>query len=263
MKKIVKGIDGEDIEIELENSDATADFNIANQDFVGLVERSEKFDEIQTVIKDSLVDGVDYGIIPNTKMPTLFLGGAQKIQQMFGLDVRYEIVNKWEQIAGVTTDSDKSFFGYVVECSVYKAGVFIDKAQGVATTDESKFARQGALAAANSVNKIAHKRAFVSAIRNACGLANMFTVDLDDNEQINNQKVDKTGNANGKVNRHQIKDICARFGVWGLNPEEQQEVLSKVGVEDVKDLPVDKINEVKAIGLQLYQSKKKEKTGND
>ncbi len=238
---------------------------IANIDIKNLMERADKLEQFRSLLTKILVDGVDKGVIEmkdgKSSLPTLFYGGAQKIKTLLGLTVKPEVVNDWQRVE--TGEDKRPLFMYRIRCYVYKDDVYLGQAEGTCSTEEGKFAKMGAFAAANNVLKVAYKRAYVSAVRDACGLADMFSVDLDDNEQINKQKVDKTGNADGKVNKNQIKDICARFGVWGLNPEEQQTVLSQFGVGDIKELPADKVAAVLVAGRTLFEKKKKEKTGND
>ena len=75
------------------------------------VEEAKIFDDEMTRFIDTvLVAGVDYGIIPNCKKPTLLKSGAEKILNYMGLIARTEIVNRVE-------DYNIGFFSY--EAKVY------------------------------------------------------------------------------------------------------------------------------------------------
>ena len=99
------------------------------------VEEAKLFDdEMDRFIDTVLIAGVDYGLIPSCKKPTLLKSGAEKILNYLGLIARTEISNRVEDYA-------TGFFAY--EIKVYGIdynGVIKGEGVGVTNTKESKYA---------------------------------------------------------------------------------------------------------------------------
>src|SRR4051812_24546859 len=51
-------------------------------------------DAIAELVQKTLKDGVDYGLIPHTKKPSLYKSGAERLCVGFGLVDLYEIIEK-------------------------------------------------------------------------------------------------------------------------------------------------------------------------
>ena len=61
------------------------------------VEQAKLFeDEMNRFIDTVLIAGVDYGLIPNCKKPSLLKAGAEKVMNYLGLIARVEVVNRVE-----------------------------------------------------------------------------------------------------------------------------------------------------------------------
>ena len=100
--------------------------------------------------------------------------GAEKITVLLGLRSRFEIVGKVE-------DFEAGFFAYMVRCSLVAAnGETITEGLGQANTKERKYARQDPYTLANTVLKMARKRALVDAALTVGSLSDIFTQDLED-----------------------------------------------------------------------------------
>ena len=67
--------------------------------------------DFQQVVRTSLTEGHDYGVIPGTSKPTLLKPGAEKIAKLMRLADTYEFVDKVESW-------DKPFFSYTIRCSL-------------------------------------------------------------------------------------------------------------------------------------------------
>lgn len=151
------------------------------------VEEAKSFDdEMKRFIDTLLVAGVDYGIIPNCKKPTLLKSGAEKILNYMGLIARTEIVNRVE-------DYNIGFFSY--EAKVYLIdynGVVKGEGVGITNTRESKYAKSNGYSVQNVVLKMAKKRALVDAALNVGNLSARFTQDVEDM----NIEADNTGGKN-------------------------------------------------------------------
>ena len=139
------------------------------------VEEAKLFDdEMNRFIDTVLIAGVDYGIIPNCKKPTLLKSGAEKILNYLGLIARTEISNRVE-------DYNIGFFSY--EAKVYLIdynGVVKGEGIGITNTREGKYAKSSGYAMQNTVLKMAKKRALVDAALNVGNLSARFTQDVED-----------------------------------------------------------------------------------
>lgn len=139
------------------------------------VEEAKQFDdEMNRFIDMVLIAGVDYGIIPNCKKPSLLKSGAEKILNYLGLIARTEVTNRVE-------DYNVGFFSY--EAKVYLIdynGVVKGEGIGITNTREGKYAKTNGYAVQNTVLKMAKKRALVDAALNVGNLSARFTQDVED-----------------------------------------------------------------------------------
>lgn len=170
----------------------------------------EKIRILQKTIKEVLVDEVDYGKIPGCgDKPTLFKSGAEKVCITFGLQDTYDIIASKEEFGG------KGFFSYTVKCYLSSNGIKITEGLGHANSKENKWAFKWVVASklppeldpellprrekkgsygkyfeyrveedcnskANTILKMAKKRAKVDAVLAVANLSELFTQDFDD-----------------------------------------------------------------------------------
>lgn len=139
------------------------------------VEEAKQFnDEMNRFIDTVLIAGVDYGLIPNCKKPTLLKSGAEKILNYLGLIARTEVVNRVE-------DYDIGFFSYEVKVFLIDYnGVVKAEGFGICNSRETKYAKSSGFAVQNTVLKMAKKRALVDATLNVGSLSSKFTQDIED-----------------------------------------------------------------------------------
>ncbi len=139
------------------------------------VEEAKQFnDEMNRFIDTVLIAGVDYGLIPNCKKPTLLKSGAEKILNYLGLIVRTEVVNRVENY-------DIGFFSYEVKVFLIDYnGVVKAEGFGICNSRETKYAKSSGFAVQNTVLKMAKKRALVDATLNVGSLSSKFTQDIED-----------------------------------------------------------------------------------
>jgi hypothetical protein len=133
----------------------------------------DKINAFQTVIQQAVKPGHDIGIIPGTNKPTLLKPGAEKIVMMMGLSSRYEIMDKVE-------DYDKGFFSYNVKCVLSRNDYDICEGVGNCNSRESKYVKADPYSIANTILKMAKKRAYVDAALSVASLSDIFTQDLED-----------------------------------------------------------------------------------
>ena len=86
---------------------------------------------IQKIIKEILIDGEHYGVIPFTKKPTLLKAGAEKLCNAFRLAPKY----------AVTQTNENQHREYQIICSLYhiQSGNFAGEGVGLCSTLETKY----------------------------------------------------------------------------------------------------------------------------
>lgn len=165
-----------------------------------------KISQVQAAVQKELKQGHDYDTIPGTSKPTLLKPGAEKLLMMFGLTSEYEIIEKIE-------DYSKGIFAYTMRCILSKQGQKITEGVGSCNSKENKYrwrwtkeedlpagADKGSLkkktnnwgeteyqiendeiySQANTILKMAKKRAQVDATLTVASLSELFTQDLED-----------------------------------------------------------------------------------
>lgn len=180
----------------------------------------QKIANFQAVISKTLVEGKDYGKIPGAgDKPSLFKAGAEKINMLFGLNPEYEFLKADE-------DYKNGFFNYSIKCTLYRNGAPVSQGVGncnsmekkyrYITTDEAGLAEYGIApeaaqkytdrhgrtryrinnpepySIANTVLKMAKKRAYVDATLQVASLSDLFTQDLEDMRDVIEQEAENT-----------------------------------------------------------------------
>jgi hypothetical protein len=167
--------------------------------------------ELGKFYKDLMQKGTDYDVIPGTPKPTLLKSGAELLRLRFGLHPEFKVSKG-------LTDVQQGFIEYDVVCALNRDGEVIAEGVGNANSLESKWryrwvwpnelpqnfdkqkayetygatrkTKQGGVQyrmenenpqdQANTILKIAKKRAFVDAILTATGASRIFTQDVED-----------------------------------------------------------------------------------
>ena len=205
------------------------------------VEEAKSFDdEMNRFIDTVLIAGVDYGIIPNCKKPTLLKSGAEKILNYLGLIARTEISNRVE-------DYNIGFFSY--EAKVYLIdynGVVKGEGIGITNTREGKYAKTNGYAVQNTVLKMAKKRALVDAALNVGNLSARFTQDVEDmNIESDNVggkspeelKQGEKPKADRPVTQKQLKYLETLMGQHNTSAEAMNKYCkTNFGVDDYKKI---------------------------
>ena len=162
--------------------------------------------ETTALIIETLVDGVDFGVVPGTsKKAGLFKAGAERINKAFGVYADYvtessEIdhnaemtFTKRSKVWNNKFRGDKTFtwkeetgtslglYRYVVRCELKVRGSneIVGVGGGVCSTVEAKYVDRPR-DCENTVLKMAQKRALVGAVLNTYGLSDRFTQDVED-----------------------------------------------------------------------------------
>ena len=180
---------------------------------------------------------VDFGVIPNTKKPSLFKAGAEKVCFAYGLMQRYAIESKIEEY-----NEKAPFFHYIVRCDLVKLlsdgrEIVFASALGSCNTAEKSNGFKGAFDSANSALKKAEKRALVAAALTVCGGSDMFTQDIED-ETINAkfESLKATMSDESPITPKQTKVIFAKAYDLGMNAEQTKKKLAAAGYSSTKDI---------------------------
>lgn len=161
-----------------------------------------KIQEFQKVIQSQLVLGHDHGaaFFGSTKT-SLLKPGAEKILMLLGLTSEYEIIEKIQ-------DYEEGFFAYTIRCVLTKGGQTITHGLGHCNSKEKKYDsdKQDKYMLGNTCLKMAKKRAQVDAALTVGSLSNIFTQDLEDMVEFNNNERIQT------MNQSDASDMKIGFG---------------------------------------------------
>lgn len=203
------------------------------------VEEAKLFDdEMNRFIDTVLIAGVDFGIIPNCKKPTLLKSGAEKILNYLGLIARTEVTNRVE-------DYNVGFFSY--ETKVYLIdynGVVKGEGIGITNTREGKYAKTNGYAVQNTVLKMAKKRALVDAALNVGNLSARFTQDVEDmNIEPDNaggknpEELKQPSKSSRPATKKQLEYLQKLMQQHGNTPETMNKYVKQTyGVDDYKKI---------------------------
>jgi len=91
----------------------------------------------QRLVKNRLIDGHDFGIIPGTQKPTMLLPGAQKITKLAKCRPHYIVlreVEEWDR-------EPQPLFAYTIQCQLIylPTGEIVDEGVGECNSMESKY----------------------------------------------------------------------------------------------------------------------------
>jgi hypothetical protein len=159
-------------------------------------DRLSNINEIAKIIKEFLKDGVDYGVIPGTKKPTLFKSGAQKIIMLYGLTAIFTLLKEFKGIQKIAKQ-EVFIEEFRFKCELFTFKDHKKVAEGIghiSTLEKGKKDNP-----TNTLLKMSKKRAMVDATLQIGALSEIFTQDLDDmtlstkNSKLTLQKYEKLG----------------------------------------------------------------------
>lgn len=143
-------------------------------------ENLTKLNIVAGTIKEALIEGLDYGIIPGVQKPSLFKPGAEKIVLMYGLIQQFTILEE-------SRDPVKNLVVYKFKCNLINShGKQVAEGYGLCNSHERKYRSQNCYDIENTVMKMAKKRALVDAAISIGVLSQVFTQDVEDMNIIKN-----------------------------------------------------------------------------
>lgn len=215
-----------------------------NSDMAFSLEQARKrISTLQVFIKDMMTEGVDYGLIGNTDKRCLFKSGAEKLCDIFGFSKRIEVLSRME-------DFEKGIFHYEIKAILVNKRSGVIEAEGVGSCNnmEKKYKNQDPFNMANTILKMAKKRAFVDAVLSATRSSDIFTQDIEDdlvkqepvNSQNNSNQNVRTLDVADKVDMASTKQISYIFTLFSQNriPIENARILmtNRYGVNESNQL---------------------------
>lgn len=176
---------------------------------ITLGEARQRIEMLQNFVKEMMVEGQDYGIIPGCKKPSLYKSGAEKLCDIFGLSKHIEIINRLE-------DWDNKVFHYEVKAVLVNKRTGHVEAEGIGCCNnrEKKYSSQDAYNVINTVLKMAKKRALIDAVLSATRSSGIFTQDVEDfasnpesDNMHQNDSKGKDKNKSTPVTREQLTEM--------------------------------------------------------
>jgi hypothetical protein len=106
---------------------------------LGLGQAHERSVALASFIAAEMREGIDYGVIPGTGDKRVLLKpGAEKLTTLFGLTVRFQLIERDEDWTGAE-HGDEPFFSYWFRCQLWRADLLIAEADGSCNSWESKY----------------------------------------------------------------------------------------------------------------------------
>ena len=159
----------------------------------GVAEIRKRTNALQEVMRGVMKEGTHYGTIPGTPKPSLWKAGAEVLCMTFRLAPLLEShvtgddpEAEWGYTASKRDGSTVSgvctgYFEVEASCSIQgPQGEVLSRCSGRCNNREAKYRSLSLFDIRNTVQKMAEKRAFVSAVLMATGASDIFTQDLDD-----------------------------------------------------------------------------------
>lgn len=232
---------------------------------------------IQHVMKEVMQEGQHYGKIPGIDKPTLLKPGAEKILETFRLASDPEVIDK--------SGSDNVTYRVKVTLRHQLTGAFIGAGVGECSTEEEKYKwrkpccdqewedtpsdrrrekwikpydkepskvkqiRTNPADLANTVLKMAKKRALVDATLTATAASDIFVQDIEDSkeEPKQNKEIPAKTEANKKI---KISEAQAKrfYAIWKANNLDDQVVrdylMDHYGIGSTRDITTDVYDEL-------------------
>lgn len=151
---------------------------------ITLEEARNRVTMMQEFVKDMMVPGQDYGIIPGCPKPTLFKSGAEKLTDIFGFSKQVTVLNRVE-------DWKEGLFSYEVKICLVSKRTGLIEAEGIGSCNnrEKKYRNQDSYTVANTILKMAKKRALIDAVLSATRSSGLFTQDIEDMDLSDNKSL--------------------------------------------------------------------------
>ena len=257
-------------------------------DIQQIAETMQNIARFQAVVQKTLKQNHDFGVIPGTPKPTLLKPGAEKILMLLGLTSEYDILEKVE-------DYDKEIFAYTVKCTLLKGNMKVTEGLGSCNSKEYKYRwrwvyedelppgadkeslekktygntvkykieNDDICSQANTILKMAKKRAQIDATLTVAALSEIFTQDLEDmdiqgnpTENSYHPKVDTPADivlTFGKHKGKKLGDIPTDYVEWLAEKAKDQWLrdAAKKMLESEKNPEIDSEDSTEVDGIEF------------
>jgi len=159
----------------------------------GVAEIRKRTHAVQEVMRGVMKEGTHFGTIPGTPKPSLWKAGAEVLCLTFRLapllDSRVTVDDPESEWAYTGSRRDGTivagtcvgFFEVEASCTIQGLqGEVLSRCSARCNNRESKYRSLSLFDIRNTVQKMAEKRAFVSAVLMATGASDIFTQDIED-----------------------------------------------------------------------------------
>jgi len=197
-----------------------------------------KIAQWQNLVQTHLIEGKDYGTIPGTKKPTLYKAGAEKIVVLGKLRSTFDVLDE-------TKDWQNEFFQFEIRWNLWIGENIIVQGVGLCSSKEDKYRyrwlpekklptnvkkenlpckelngkygkykvyrveNEDVCSIANTILKMAKKRALVDAALLVGSLSELFTQDVEDlpEEYLRNEKTTTHNNKDNGDNKQEAEVV--------------------------------------------------------
>jgi len=171
----------------------------------GVAEIRKRTHAVQEVMRGVMKEGTHFGTIPGTPKPSLWKAGAEVLCMTFRLAPLLESQvtvdepeSEWAYIGSrrdgtMVTGTCVGFFEVEATCTIQgPMGEVLSRCSARCNNRENKYRSLSLFDIRNTVQKMAEKRAFVSAVLMATGASDIFTQDIEDFPELIATQADQT-----------------------------------------------------------------------
>jgi hypothetical protein len=182
-------------------------------------------ENVESLVREHMREKVDFGTIPGTPKPSLYKAGAERLARFFGLGAVVEqtrSVENWDD--GFVLYQYKVGVGPITQDGV----VPIAWCEASANSKEKKYVNKPVYDVANTLMKMAEKRAYVGAVLMATNTSDFFSQDLEDlpKEMFQEERQQPKPASSGKP-----EDMVLTFGKY------KGQTLGEIAAENDTYLP--------------------------
>jgi len=175
---------------------------IDSETIIHNIEAQDKIiEKLVEYMNHHLTEGQDYGTIPGVKKPSLWKSGAEKINFIFNLVPKFEILKAKEY---------EEEYSYKINCSLVNrnSGRFMGSGLGFCSSKERKYRSSDPIDIANTIVKMADKRAYIDATLKSTMASFLFTQDLEDgNVNVGNKPKGKSGSTSSSKKSYKKQEL--------------------------------------------------------
>lgn len=145
-------------------------------------------DELEQAAHSLLKPEIDYTMVDERRL-CLLKPGAEKLCDYFGYIVQYDLVQ-----SSASHVNEQAMYIVKAILTSWQTGEKVSEGLGLASSQESRYEGQSSMDVANTILKMAKKRAMVDAVISAVGGSFLFTQDLEDRESSSQPMKQNNGN---------------------------------------------------------------------